>query len=256
LKFALIPFLWQNPASKLNNLSGGTIMKKLFILLFALLGVAPCIPFLSAADNPSAPAAPAAVTQQQPMSNMHTGFAQKTGLTQEQITSLRNQNYGYGEIMIMSEIAKKSNQPVEMIAQDKVSGMRWAEITKKYNLKLGEVAANCNMQLNALDKEYKNNADLRQARHQVREARRQESTLRASKAIEKKQMEMEQRKQRIEERQKTLEEKQMKLEKKSSQVKTQAQEAGKAATDKVTETGTQVQEQTQQTAPTTEQTGK
>jgi len=61
------------------------------------------------------------------------------GLSQTQITSLRQQGLSWDEITMIANTAARTRQPVQTIASQRAQGMTWEEIACRYNLTLADI---------------------------------------------------------------------------------------------------------------------
>lgn len=96
-------------------------------------------------------------------------FAGKTSMTEEQVKELKGK-YGYGEMMIMSEISKKSGKPMEDVMADRSSGMGWGKISKKYDINLGEVISASKKNLKSMKDDFGDESEYKKARKEVKKA--------------------------------------------------------------------------------------
>ncbi len=93
------------------------------------------------------------------------------------IDTLRKQHLGNGEIVIAGALAKASNQPVNQITSLRQQGMGWGEIAQKYNLKLGTVMKSVYANINAYEKQaqqHKETTGIRAANQMRNEIQTQE----------------------------------------------------------------------------------
>jgi hypothetical protein len=88
-----------------------------------------------AADPPKAESAakPAAPGQQKQIDKLAAEFS----VTKEQVTALRTQGLGWGEIRHALTLSSKTGKPVEDILKMRKDGIGWGEIANKEGVKLG-----------------------------------------------------------------------------------------------------------------------
>lgn len=114
-------------------------------------------------------------------------ISEQTNMPVEKVNELKTKNYCYGDMMILSEMSKQSNQPVDTIITDRNSGMTWNDIAKKYNVNMGKVISSSHKNLNKAKRQFANKSEFNQARNTIKNAEKEQvrQTTREMKQTEK-----------------------------------------------------------------------